>query len=91
VNELVSNAFKHAFPNGGIGLIDVGLTRTASGRAILSVTDDGIEAVEGRRNSGLAIVQAFAEQLNGELKVSNGTPKSFAVTFDWPDASSIIH
>jgi two-component sensor histidine kinase len=87
VNELVSNAFKHAFPNGRAGQIDVSLMRRESGRAILSVTDDGVDAVEGRRGGGLAIVQAFAEQLNGEFEILKGTPKTFVVTFDWPDVT----
>jgi PAS domain S-box-containing protein len=85
VNELVSNAFRHAFPNGRVGKIDVNLVRDASGHAILSVSDDGIAAVHGHRGGGLSIVEAFAAKLNGVFERSTDTPKAFAVTFEWPN------
>ena len=42
VNELVSNSFKHAFPDGRRGEITVILRPEADGRVVLSVADDGI-------------------------------------------------
>lgn len=42
VNELVTNAFKHAFPNGENGTVEVSLTREADDRIVVTVADDGV-------------------------------------------------
>ncbi len=46
VNELISNALKHAFRPGNGGDIDVGLRRVAGGDLVLSVSDTGIGVPE---------------------------------------------
>ena len=42
VNELLSNALKHAFPNGRQGGVVVELAAAPAGGFILSVTDNGV-------------------------------------------------
>lgn len=65
VNEWVSNAFRHAFPDGRAGTITV-TARRAAGRLTLRVSDDGVgctpEKLSGR-STGTRIVEALARQL----------------------------
>jgi PAS domain S-box-containing protein len=77
LNELVSNALKHAYPNGESGAIVVGLAETSSGQVILSVSDQGVGLPQGSdwtesTSLGLAIVQILAKQICGELHLGSG-------------------
>jgi two-component sensor histidine kinase len=42
INELLSNALRHAFGEGGEGKIEVSLTASEDGRVNLTVSDDGV-------------------------------------------------
>jgi PAS domain S-box-containing protein len=71
INELVTNAFKHAFPGDRPGNLGVTLIEREGGRCLLTVRDDGIglpEDVERRKAAslGLQIVESLARQLGGE-------------------------
>jgi PAS domain S-box-containing protein len=71
VNELLSNAFKHAFPGGRRGTVTLTLAET-DGFYELVVSDDGVgfEATHKEdREEGLGteLVHALASQLRGEL------------------------
>jgi PAS domain S-box-containing protein len=63
-NELVSNAFKHAFPGGRSGVIDVHLASGPDGIA-LTVKDDGVGDPGGPGSLGKQLVTALAGQLGG--------------------------
>jgi two-component system, sensor histidine kinase PdtaS len=69
VNELVTNAIKHAFPDGRTGHIRVGF-EARGGQSQLSVEDDGIglAAREGCTGMGQELVRGLAHQLGGELR-----------------------
>jgi two-component sensor histidine kinase len=76
VNELSTNAVKHAFP-GGIGLVTVAVRRIGN-EIELTVTDNGIGmAAEGQGSTpekhGSAYVAIFVRQLRGTL-VRSGAP-----------------
>jgi len=83
VNELVTNAVKHAFRDRTVGTVLVSLRQT-NGNATLSVTDDGAPlAVNGKSASdgiGLSLVARLADQLAGALNVET-KPKRFTVVF----------
>jgi PAS domain-containing protein len=79
VNELITNALKHAFPDGRTGRVSVHLS-TAAGAYLLLVTDDGVGLPEGIEHQktgsvGLEIVTALSGQLRGkhEFRRDNGT------------------
>jgi PAS domain S-box-containing protein len=87
INELITNALKHAFPCGRGGTIRVGLGRIAGGRVCLRVDDDGVGVPPGfdvqiASSMGLQLVCTLAEQLEGELAVIGGSGTSFQLTFD---------
>jgi two-component sensor histidine kinase len=81
LNELLTNTFRHAFPSGRQGRVDVRLT-IENGEALLEVSDDGAgeSAPDGSRSepgSGRSIVNALAHsELSGTVEypvVETGT------------------
>jgi two-component sensor histidine kinase/CheY-like chemotaxis protein len=79
LNELISNALKHAFPGGRRGTIRIE-AHSQDGRVELAVIDDGVgvpEDLASRKSKslGLQIVEILAHQLRGtwELKREAGT------------------
>ena len=73
VNELVTNAIDHAFPDGRPGQIRIRLETLDGARARLTVADDGQgyepEAV-GSETLGLWLVRGLTTQLRGELNTT---------------------
>jgi len=78
VTELTTNAFKHAFPNGGTGSIQVRFERLTEERVLrLTVADNGVgmpatsaPADSGARASlGMTLVDALAAQLEATVTV----------------------
>jgi two-component sensor histidine kinase len=68
VNELVTNAFKYAFVNGGAGCVLVDLS-VENGRMLLSVSDDGVGcAQEHREGLGTRLIKTFVQQLGGSVR-----------------------
>jgi len=82
VNELISNALKHAFPNGRRGEILVKLEPLGENRLRLQVCDDGVgfpADLEPRRavSLGLRLVEALAEQVDGSIRLTRGSGTKF--------------
>jgi two-component system, sensor histidine kinase PdtaS len=68
INELVTNAFKYAFPGERGGVVKVSLRRE-DGRLILAVTDDGIGApLQEPSGHGSHLVRLMAEQWGGQVE-----------------------
>lgn len=84
VNELVTNALKHAISGHGAGAVAVRLGATNGNLVTLSVSDAGAPLpADGQRLSngiGLTLVTRLAHQLSGELRVES-EPKRFSVVF----------
>jgi PAS domain S-box-containing protein len=86
VNELVANAFKHAFPGERTGRVEVTIRKTPDEEIELAVTDDGIGLPEGFdldgvNSMGMTLVRALVAQLNGSLGISNAPGARFVVCF----------
>jgi len=94
VNELVSNAFKHAFPAGRRGEVQVELRRRAGDdaetRYRLTVRDDGVGidpalSLEEVESVGLRLVATLAEnQLGGTVEFQRNKGTSFSMDFTVP-------
>ena len=82
VNELVTNAAKHAFADGRRGQIRVAFGRQSDGYR-LTVEDDGrglpADFATARQGLGRGLVEAFTRQAGGSLTVGKGPGAKFEV------------
>ena len=87
VNELLVNAFKHAFPEGRRGVITVSAQRQAA-RITLGVSDDGVGLPPGALRKpghiGFDVVHALARQLRGELTFGRENGTNVSLSFEEP-------
>jgi two-component sensor histidine kinase len=87
VNELISNALKHAFPGNRTGVLTIGLHATpGSGKLVLRCSDDGVglpEDFDHRRQQslGLQLVGDLALQIGGTLRIEARPSATFRVEF----------
>jgi predicted ATPase/two-component sensor histidine kinase len=87
INELVSNALKHAFPDGQAGRVRIELRPLGRQRHVLVVSDDGVglplDLDFGRVDSlGLQLVHDLTEQLHGTVSMSRDSGTTFTITFE---------
>ncbi len=85
VNELVSNAFKHAFPAGRAGALSVELAPAGPGQYRLVVADDGVGLPPGfdwraSPSLGLKLVVDLTRQLDGQLDMEARHGTTFRIT-----------
>ncbi|TPG53544.1 GAF domain-containing protein [Roseomonas nepalensis] len=83
VNELVTNALKHAFPQGRGGVIRVEFEVAPPGEGRLWVRDDGIGMGPPRPgSSGTELVRRLVQQVGGRLeRTEQAQGTGFRVTF----------
>ncbi|MDP1826966.1 MAG: PAS domain S-box protein [Archangium sp.] len=84
INELLTNAFKHAFPGARGGTVWVRAVREGA-RLHLSVEDDGVGMAQGVGRAGhigLELVHALARQLRGELHFGGGRGTHVSLRFE---------
>ena len=93
INELITNAIKHAFPPEGGGGIHVRLQRQPGHVCLLTVRDNGAgmanaNAAGGAMDGslGLQLIQDLTDQLGGSKRVENdgGTLVAIAFPLDLP-------
>lgn len=83
LNELLTNAYKHAFPNGQKGQITVSLIEDSE-FCVLTVEDNGIglpqdfDSIE-RKSMGMDLIYILVDQLGAELVVKNNNGSSFNI------------
>jgi len=87
INELVSNALKHGFPEGRSGELDIDLHRVGGDGYVLQVKDDGVGFPEGldfRKTGtlGMQIISTLVEQIEGRLELSRENGTAFRVEFN---------
>jgi PAS domain S-box-containing protein len=92
INELVSNALEHAFPQGRSGSVRIAFRGEAADYE-LTVADDGVGLSEGKLAAkpgslGLKVVQALTRQLRGRLDVQSLPGAAFTIHFSAPLASA---
>ena len=88
VNELITNAAKHAFPEGQSGTVTVSLQKNGVDKLEVSVADDGIgyAANPERTGTGTRITEALAKQIGGTLE-RKSSRKGTTWTFEFPHES----
>ena len=80
VNELVTNAAKHAYPPPARGVIHVTL-RNRPGELVLAVCDHGCGLPDGERAPGIGmrLVRSLVQQCHGRLEVRNDDGAHFTI------------
>ncbi|EAW37296.1 PAS domain-containing protein [Lyngbya sp. PCC 8106] len=86
VNELVSNAFQHAFPDHRSGKIWVKFHQNSDGIVTLTVRDNGIgfpQNIDFRQidSLGMELVCTLINQLEGEIELIRDQGTTFSLTF----------
>ena len=86
VNELVTNSFRHAFPDQRIGHIAVIVSQPEPTRLVLEVRDNGVGIpasidLERATSFGLQIARSLAQQLEGTLAIERGQGTTVRVVF----------
>jgi PAS domain S-box-containing protein len=86
LNELITNALKHAFPDGRQGIIRISISQLDNGQLQLAVIDNGVglpSSVDVRRcrSMGLQLVNTLAGQLAAQFEVVVDGGTSVQLTF----------
>ena len=93
INELVTNAFKYAFPDNRKGDIWVHFTRTPEGNYRLTVQDNGVGLPpsfkpEESGHFGFTLVNTLVQQLSGSMDIQNDNGTQITITFPNPEQVS---
>jgi two-component sensor histidine kinase len=86
VNELVSNALKHAFVDGREGEIHVSLCSDPDNLVRLAVADNGVGFpgqvdFHNTKSLGMQLVNTLVQQLDGQIELRNGEGTRFEIAF----------
>lgn len=89
VNELLSNAIKHAFPQGRQGEVDIKLHKDNNTQVILTISDDGVgfpDDIDFKEMDtvGMQIVHSLVKQLNGTIELNRTHGSTFILSFPIP-------
>ena len=88
VNELLTNAYKHAFPNNRKGIINIVCKHISEDRILLEVADDGIGLLEFDKEDdqgsgfGTQLIDLLIQQLDGSIMTINGLGTRIRMEFD---------
>ena len=86
INELVTNALKHAFPHQQDGTITISMTPSTNDSLILTVSDTGIgfpKDIDFRNTTtlGMQLVTSLVEQLEGTITLDRSEGTRFRIEF----------
>lgn len=86
INELITNAIKHGFPDKRDGEIGISLTREKNNDYELSVHDNGVGLpakidVKSVSSLGLKLVDILSSQINGKLNIKKGKGTTISIKF----------
>ncbi|HEX2122879.1 MAG TPA: PAS domain S-box protein [Thermoanaerobaculia bacterium] len=86
VNELLTNALKHAYPGRRSGTIRVQLAVGPDEGVSLTIADEGVGLprdldVPHASTLGLRLVHALVEQIDGRLSIDRSGPTAFTIAF----------
>ena len=88
VNELLTNSFKHAFPENRTGTINIAFKHITDDRILLEIADDGIGLLEFDKEDdqgsgfGTQLIDLLIQQLDGSIMTMNGLGTRIRMEFD---------
>jgi two-component sensor histidine kinase len=86
LNELVTNAFRHAFVNVTAGTIEVGL-KIETNCVLFWVSDTGVgmdrKFLEAT-SMGMSLIHSLIDQIDGKLHFENGNGSKFLIRLQYP-------
>jgi two-component sensor histidine kinase len=98
-NEIITNAIKHAFPQGRKGTISIDVRRSENNQIVLTLADDGIGIAEdvdilqsSSFGTGIIITALVKMQLKGKIAVEREKGTKHTISFlDPPVAQTIMN
>lgn len=86
LNEIVTNAFKHAFPENRKGNLQIIMSSLEDKNCEIIVKDDGIGIpenfnLEKSKTYGLKLINLMTKQINGTLKIESKNGTEFRIRF----------
>lgn len=88
--EAITNSYRHAFPDGRGGVVQVTFT-LRDDTAVLMVSDDGVgyDAGSAFKSMGRQLMTAFAHQLGGAMEIESTPASGTNVTLTFPMAADV--
>ncbi|MDP1622031.1 MAG: histidine kinase dimerization/phosphoacceptor domain -containing protein [Bacteroidales bacterium] len=85
-NELLTNAYKYAFPRHQDGEIQIHLNKAADDQLTLMIKDNGVGlpdsfSMDSEKSLGMFIVKLLVQQLDGNIDYSGRNGTSFTIQF----------
>jgi PAS domain S-box-containing protein len=95
INELVSNALKHAFPASRAGRIEIELRTTPEEQIVLRVADDGVGLppdldIRQTGTLGHQLVFMLADKLRGAVEITRERGVAFRIAFQTKQENNIL-
>lgn len=88
INEIVSNAFKHAFPGNRSGTIQIDFTLNEN-EYFLKITDDGVGIIPDVKlkytGLGTELIYMFAGQLDADIAINSINGTEYVIRFRAPE------
>lgn len=86
INELISNALIHAFPDGRSGNISISMKPVGRRGFLMEIADDGIgmpntSDVSSRKTLGLSLINSLMDNLHGTMKVKVNGGTRYIIRF----------
>ncbi|HEY3252269.1 MAG TPA: PAS domain S-box protein [Ignavibacteria bacterium] len=89
INELLTNSYKHAFPQNKKGTIEINFSSNGNGKFKLKFKDEGIGFpsgidIQNSNSTGLTLIHALTDQIDGTIEVKNECGVEYNIVF--PDS-----
>ena len=97
INELITNALKHAFPGKRKGTISLSFRQQKNKTYVVTVSDNGVGIprdvdITKTTSLGMQLVTVLVRQMGGTLKVSRSEGTNFTIKFkEYNEAGSVLY
>lgn len=83
INEVTTNAFKHAFPSGRRGIVEITLERVGAEKGRIMIRDDGVGFDTDSRPAGMGsrLISGLCHQIRADCAFRNSDGTQFTVDF----------